>query len=167
MSITQVASKIKSVSSRQKYPTDDTIRLHKYVCDFEGCNKSYGKKSHLTCHWRTHTGERPFGCECGKRFTRSDELARHRRTHTGERKYTCPYCAKRFIRSDHMTKHAKRHPEFNLNEFLTARQALGYATEPEPSALDMSSSSPKAGEEVPKRVIFLPNNDDNKTSELM
>lgn len=61
------------------------------------------------------SGERPFACSwiaCGKRFARSDELARHFRTHTGEKNFGCPYCDKRFMRSDHLTKHAKRHPQF-------------------------------------------------------
>lgn len=102
----------------------DINSIKKYVCDFDGCSKSYGKKSHLTCHWRTHTGEKPFECQCGKRFTRSDELARHNRTHTGEKRFTCPYCAKKFMRSDHLTKHAKRHPEFNLDEFMIAKRRL-------------------------------------------
>lgn len=70
-------------------PERSTDRKKQHICHVPGCNKVYGKTSHLRAHLRWHTGERPFVCNwvfCGKRFTRSDELQRHRRTHTGEKR---------------------------------------------------------------------------------
>ncbi|XP_069508935.1 transcription factor Sp5-like [Ambystoma mexicanum] len=92
--------------------TEEPGKKKLHVCHMVGCNKVYGKTSHLKAHLRWHAGERPFICNwifCGKTFTRSDELQRHLRTHTGEKRFGCQECGKRFMRSDHLSKHIKTH----------------------------------------------------------
>ncbi|KAK8395253.1 hypothetical protein O3P69_006161 [Scylla paramamosain] len=130
---------------------DNKKKVH--VCHIPGCNKMYGKTSHLRAHLRWHSGERPFVCSwlfCNKRFTRSDELQRHKRTHTGEKRFHCPECQKRFMRSDHLSKHVKTHTK---SKGMVSNWSGFSNNIPNPSQSSESSNSSDAGE---KMLITIP-----------
>uniref|UniRef100_A0A182MY28 C2H2-type domain-containing protein n=1 Tax=Anopheles dirus TaxID=7168 RepID=A0A182MY28_9DIPT len=102
----------KQLTYSAKYPVPEPDPKRTFRCSFDGCCKSYTRKSHLKAHELLHTGILPFHCpweNCGAAFARSYELSRHRRMHSGERKFVCHICQQAFIRSDHLSSHVKRH----------------------------------------------------------
>ena len=51
----------------------------RFVCKFDGCDKSYASKNYLVEHERVHTGEKPFQCpNCQRRFYRILDQKKHR-----------------------------------------------------------------------------------------
>jgi transcription factor STE12 len=53
-----------------------------FTCPLLPCARVFKRLEHLKRHIRTHTMERPFGCDrCSKRFSRSDNLTQHLKTH--------------------------------------------------------------------------------------
>ena len=97
-------------------PTDEWIimtgdKKKRFKCGYEGCGKSYTKKTDLRFHFFKHTGNLPYKCYMGKcagkvAFSRQRGLTRHIHAHhTFERPYQCEICEKRFRRSDHLKYH--------------------------------------------------------------
>lgn len=53
-----------------------------FKCTWRACEMAFNRPEHLKRHEKSHTKEKPFGCNiCNKWFSRSDNLKTHRNTH--------------------------------------------------------------------------------------
>ncbi|KDN60771.1 hypothetical protein CSUB01_05963 [Colletotrichum sublineola] len=102
-----------TASPARTYPP----RPKRYICDVDGCGKSFYQSAHLDTHRRAHTGEKPYQCNwprCGRTFSQPGNLKTHMRRHTGEKPFRCEQCSKVFAQrgnlQTHMTTHTNAKP---------------------------------------------------------
>ncbi|KAF9881173.1 C2H2 transcription factor [Colletotrichum karsti] len=84
----------------------------KYICDVDGCGKSFYQSTHLDTHKRAHTGEKPYACNwprCGRTFSQPGNLKTHMRRHTGEKPFRCEQCSKVFAQRGNLQTHLATH----------------------------------------------------------
>lgn len=68
-----------------------------FLCNIEGCSKSYTTLFALRRHHLSHENKRPYPCnykECSLAFYTKQHLERHLKTHCKERKFICDWQGK-------------------------------------------------------------------------
>ena len=83
----------------------------KWHCPYDDCDREFKRKSDLTAHEVTHTGE-DFICEfAGCKYKNKDPrlVKRHQRVHTKKKTVKCPDCPETFVFYMQMKRHRKLH----------------------------------------------------------
>ena len=74
------------------------------------CDYATAQKSHLTTHQRRHTGDKPFKClDCDFATAWKSYLINHQRKHTGEKPFKCSVCDYAASQKSNLTTHQRKH----------------------------------------------------------
>ncbi|KAI1007318.1 hypothetical protein K3495_g895 [Podosphaera aphanis] len=115
--------------SRKKFPSE----LKNFRCTYAGCCKKFNRPAKLAAHMRSHTNERPFVCNfegCGKSYLQDKHLKHHiKSSHTQERNFQCEWedCKKKFLTATRLKRHLEVHrgqDRFRCTEFPPCDQTF-------------------------------------------
>jgi regulatory protein SWI5 len=122
----------------------------KYVCTFEECGKTFGRKENIKSHVQTHLDDRKFLCQhCKKCFVRLHDLKRHAKIHTGIKPYVCQ-CGRDFARHDALTRHRQR--GMCIGSFEGAVRASAKRGRPKKPRPDLDARQEKAAKTRKKNM---------------
>ncbi|KAK7084908.1 hypothetical protein SK128_007011 [Halocaridina rubra] len=93
------------------------------------CNMCFKmlKESSMKQHYKTHTGEKPHGCdECDARFTRKGDVERHKRlVHKNMKPFNCRKCKRSFSDRKNLKLHLQNHDKAVYYACNTCRFKFG------------------------------------------
>ena len=122
----------------------------KYICTFEECGKTFGRKENIKSHVQTHLDDRKFLCQhCKKCFVRLHDLKRHAKIHTGIKPYVCQ-CGRDFARHDALTRHRQR--GMCIGSFEGAVRASAKRGRPKKPRPDLDARQEKAAKTRKKNM---------------
>ncbi|ADM11212.1 zinc finger domain-containing protein [Encephalitozoon intestinalis ATCC 50506] len=78
-----------------------------FHCCFEGCGKSFSRKSKLNDHFNSHTKNRPYKCDmCEKSYMKNGHLSVHKKKHFPP-ELKCERCGYMCHTKDRLQRHQK------------------------------------------------------------
>lgn len=101
------------------FRTNYKLRIHmethsennaKFICNSEGCTKTFKSKIGLQEHAAKHTGEFNFTCNiCHKQFLLRSYFMSHQRIHSDQKIFSCSICPKHFKSKQNLIDHENCH----------------------------------------------------------
>lgn len=115
--IMQDKIKFKSGQMKQKHKKIAQIKQNSgnmegfnFICSFEGCGKSYGKKDSFNRHKLRHKTK--CICDiCGMTFNQISDIRRHMVRHSGNFAFACKICTFKSGQKSNLTRHLKCHSQ--------------------------------------------------------